>query len=234
LREPLHDPAVLTAGEVRRLFLAAYEDARDERRPATLAVLAVLSQLGLRVHELVALDLAQLDLASGTLVAVRGKSATVHDMPLNEQTIALLKEWLTIRIGLAPATEPALFVSSQGTRLSVRAVQRLLVRLRRLVGTAKHVTPHTLRHTAATLALTFGADLSTVADLLRHTDLNTTRRYLHLVDERRREAVRRLGAAIPEAILPQPGEVECISCGSEDLAKNVDAQYGLDVIDEAA
>jgi hypothetical protein len=72
------------------------------------------------------------------------------------------------------------------------------------MGSAKHITPHTLRHTAATLTLTAGTDLSTVAELLRHSDVNTTRRYLHLVDTRRREAVRRLEGTVPAAILPAP------------------------------
>ena len=69
------------------------------------------------------------------------------------------------------------------------------------MGSAKQITPHTFRHSAATLALSLGSDLSTVAELLRHLDLNTTRKYVHLVDERRREAVRRLAVAIPPEIL---------------------------------
>ncbi|MDD2786013.1 MAG: tyrosine-type recombinase/integrase [Patescibacteria group bacterium] len=96
------------------------------------------------------------------------------------------------------------------------AGQRLIEQLRGAIGTAKRITPHTLRHTTATLALTMGSDLSTVADLLRHSDLNTTRRYLHLVDERRREAVRRLGSCVPQEILPAtpltvPGPVAIVT-----------------------
>jgi integrase/recombinase XerC len=202
VREPAHDPAVLTAFELRRLFLAAAGIEDPLRRSLSLALLAVLSQVGLRVHEAVALELHQVDLVTGTLVAVRGKGGTICDLPLNAPSLALLTAWIADRQHLASADEPALFVSSHGTRLSVRSVQRLMAALRKATGTPKHVTPHTLRHTAATLALTMGADLSTVADLLRHSDLNTTRRYLHLVDERRREAVRRLGCCVPKEILP--------------------------------
>lgn len=68
-------------------------------------------------------------------------------------------------------------------------------------GTAKEITPHTLRHTAATLILTADTDLATVGELLRHSDLNTTRVYLHLVDTRRREAVRRLEGTVPTSVL---------------------------------
>lgn len=256
-RVPAQDPAVLTASELRRLFLAASRIPNPQGIALALAILALLGQVGLRVHELVALDLDQVDLGSGTLVGVHGKGGTVHDLPLNAPTIALVTAWLGARTAVAAPKEPALFVSSRSTRISVRAIQRLLERLRKAIGSAKHITPHTLRHTTATLALTMGSDLSTVADLLRHTDLNTTRRYLHLVDERRREAVRRLGSCIPEELLPTSADTEpsvrasappvdltadsprstvgYVPRGSTDLgAVSLDAQYGLDDIGEAA
>ncbi len=203
-REAPRDPPVLSVFELRRLFTTAAEIARSYERPRDLAILAVLGQAGLRVHELVALDIGQIDLASATIVGVRGKGGTMADLPVNGPTLALLVAWLGKRADLVPVGEPALFVSSHKTRLSVRSVQHLFVRLREAMGTAKRITPHTLRHTTATLALTMGAALSTVADLLRHADLNVTRRYLHLVDERRREAVRRLSVGIPEGLVPMP------------------------------
>ena len=72
----------------------------------------------------------------------------------------------------------ALFLSARGTRISIRAVESMIARIRKEMGSAKHITPHTMRHTAATLTLSLGTDLSTVAELLRHSDINTTRRYL--------------------------------------------------------
>lgn len=218
-REPRRDPAVLTAAELRRVFEAA-GTLPEAKRHETLALLALLSQGGLRVHELVALDVRQVDLVSATLVGVAGKGGTIADVPMNRETVALLSAWLEVRASVVRDHEPALFVSSRGSRLSSRSVQRLSVRLRDAMGTAKRVTPHTFRHTAATLALTLGCDLATVGDLLRHADLNTTRRYIHLVDERRREAVRRLGGIIPRAVLPpeSPGE---------SLEKSIDAQYPM-------
>lgn len=205
VREAPRDPPVLSAEELRHLFTVAARTARPREVSRTLAILGLLSQTGLRVHELVALDVAQVDLASGTLVGVRGKGGTTHDLPLNGPAVALLGVWLTDRARAIFAGEQALLVSSRGRRVSVRAVERLLVRLRAPMGTAKRITPHTLRHSAATLALTMGTDLATVAELLRHEDLNTTRRYLHLVDTRRREAVRRLAVTVPEGVLPAVG-----------------------------
>lgn len=201
LREPARDPVVLSAGELRRLFFAG-STAKDACvRSRTLAVIALLSQAGLRVHELTALNAGQVDLVGATLVGVSGKGGTLHDLPLNAPACSLLLSWLGERSGLAKPGEPALFVSSRGTRISVRFVQRLLVSLRGATGTPKLFSPHSLRHSTATLALVAGTDLATVADLLRHSRLDTTRRYLHLVDERRREAVRRLAPTVPTELL---------------------------------
>jgi hypothetical protein len=125
----------------------------------------------------------------------------VHDLPLNAPAISLLSAWLEERSARAPLEERALFISGRRSRLSVRTIENWMVQLRAKMGTAKKITPHTLRHTAATLALTMGTDLATVAELLRHSDLNTTRRYLHLVDTRRRDAVRRLSVTVPEEVL---------------------------------
>jgi site-specific recombinase XerD len=199
-REAPHDPVVLSLAEVRRLFTAAAETSEGWERSRNLALLALLGQAALRVHELVRLDLTQVDLGSATLVAVRGKGATVHDIPLSPPCVALLSAYLPEREAHAADGETALFVSTSG-RLSARTVQRLLERLREPMGTAKRITPHSLRHSVATLALTQGADLVTVAELLRHSDVNTTRRYIHLIDAQRREAVRRLGAAVPPELL---------------------------------
>lgn len=200
VREAPRDPAVLNAGELAELFETAARVSRPRDRSRNLAILAVLSQAGLRVHEAVGLDLRQVDLAGGTLLAVRGKGGTVHDLPLNAPARALLGAWMAER--KAAPGESALFVSLRRTRLSIRSVEWLLQHLRFAMGAGKQITPHTLRHTAATLTLTAGTDLATVAELLRHSDLNTTRRYLHLVDTRRREAVRRLEGTVPRSILP--------------------------------
>ncbi|MFO0645866.1 MAG: tyrosine-type recombinase/integrase [Polyangiales bacterium] len=240
VREAPRDPAVLTASELGQLFETAAATSRDGERTRDLALLAVLSQAGLRVHEAVGLDVPQVDLASATLVAVHGKGGTVHDVPLNAPAAALLATYLSAR--RADAGERGLFVSQRGTRLSIRAAEALLARLRKRMGSAKHITPHTLRHTAATLTLTAGTDLSTVAELLRHRDVNTTRRYLHLVDTRRREAVRRLEGTVPAGVLPlltpRPTLATSPTVGLADSREgpvspqhsDLDDQYGMDAV----
>ena len=198
--EPPRAPAVLTCLELQQLFEAAANHSQPGERARNLALLAVLSQAGLRVHEAVRLDVSQVDLTARTLLGIHGKGGTVHDLPLNTPAVALLGDWLKVRG--ERGGEPALFLSQRGTRLSIRAAESLVAKLRVQMGSPKKITPHTLRHTAATLTLTAGTDLSTVAELLRHRNVNTTRRYLHLVDTRRREAVRRLEGTIPTTILP--------------------------------
>lgn len=200
VHEPRRIPAVLTAPELSALFEAATQASRPHVRARDLALLAALSQAALRVHEAVALDLDQVDLTTATLLSVRGKGGTTSDLPLNRPAVDLLRAFIAER--RAPEGERALFLSGRGTRLSIRAVEALLQRLRGTMGTTKKITPHTLRHTAATLTLTAGTDLATVGELLRHSDLNTTRVYLHLVDTRRREAVRRLEGTVPASVLP--------------------------------
>jgi|GEM_PF-640654 len=205
-RKVPRDPPFLGADELRQLFRAAAEHPPAGEGLQILAILGLLSQTGLRVHELVGLDLPQVDLVTGTLLSVHGKGGTVHDLPLNVPAVTLLTAWLRTRRARAPDGERALFLSARRTRLAARTVENWFVRLRVAMGTAKKVTPHTLRHSAATLALTTGSDLATVAELLRHSDLNTTRGYLHLVDTRRREAVHRLAVTVPQDVLDAVGE----------------------------
>lgn len=234
VKEPERDPAVPCVFEVRQLFFAAAKIGQPIARSRALAVLALLSQLGLRVHELVALDLHQVDLVTGTLLALRGKGATEHDLPLNSQSMALLALWISDRKGAAKEGEDALFVSSRGTRISIRTVQRLVESLRLATGTKKHFSCHSLRHGTATIALTMGIDISTVAEVLRHSNLNTTRRYVHLVDVRRRDAVDRLGATIPPAVLPPSIREHRSEEFANAPSDGLDVQEDLGAIEEAA
>ena len=167
-------------------------------------------------------------------MAVRGKGSTEHDLPLNSQSTALLATWIADRKRMSKEGEDALFVSSRGTRISIRTVQRLVESLRRATGTKKRFSCHSLRHGTATIALTMGIDISTVAELLRHSNLNTTRRYAHLVDVRRRDAVNRLGATIPPAVLPPPIREHVSAKFANDAPNAVDVQGDLGAIGAAA
>ena len=206
-REPEREPAVMTAGEVRRLFEIVGAEPQAVRRACDLALLAVLMQLGLRIHEAVSLDVDAVDLVSATLLAVRGKGGTRADFPLNAPTLALLEGWLAVRPKLAADGEDALFVSRRGTRLSIRTIERRFVELRTALGTSKKITPHTARHSVATIGLSQGTDVVVISKLLRHARLTTTMRYLHVASAQNRQAVDRLGVLVPQGVLPAPREV---------------------------
>ncbi len=200
-RKVRREPDFFDEDELDLLFRTARDHPPAGERSQTLAILGLLSQRGLRVHELVKLNVSQVDRMARKLLRVRGKGGTLTNLKLNAQTMQLLVPWLRDREARAPAGEEALFLSSRGTRLSIRTVENWFVKLRVAMGTAKKLTPHTLRHSFATLQLLNGADLPTVSGNMRHADVNSTLWYLHLIDRRKDEAIDRLGATIPQDLL---------------------------------
>ncbi len=196
-RAERRDPVVPNTTELRALFEAA---ARERSAACALAQLALLFQAGLRVHELVGLDVDQVELAAASLVGVEGKNGSRVDVPLGPEAVELVAEWLAQH----PTGSGPLFRSAKGAagRASVRSVQRLLVRLRREAGIAKPVTPHGLRHATATEAIGRGVSLPATAALMRHARVETTMGYVALASSARREAATRIGSAIPRSVLP--------------------------------
>lgn len=235
-REAERDPVVMTAGEVRRIFEIVAEHTDPLRRARDLALVALLTQLGLRVHEVVVLDIDQIDASSAVLLAVHGKGGTRSDLPLNLPTLTFVLAWLRHRSALARVDVPALFVSRRGTRLSIRSVERLFVALRAALGTAKRITPHTARHSVATIGLAQKTDVVVISRLLRHARLATTMRYVHLLGAERRDAVDRLGALVPPEIVAKAIEAN-ITPGPGGVVNDhepLDDHQGLDDIRGAA
>lgn len=231
-RVPKHEATYYTMSEVSRLFMAAARDNHPTLRARNLALLAVMSQAGLRVHEAVGLDANQVDLNQELLVGVQGKGETCVTIPLSPESTVLLGRWLAVRAQLAKSDEEtALFVSRIGKRCSVRTVERMVNVLRVRAGIAKAACCHALRHSTATLALEIGCDLATIGELLRHASIETTKRYLHNLDHRRRDAVRRLAVSIPRRIVATPNESarEPPGCAYY-VQKAVDHQYQLDAL----
>lgn len=147
------------------------------------AVLEVLYGSGLRVAELVGIDVDDLDL-SRSRVVVHGKGGKVRSVPLSTPAVQALRDWLEHgRSEMATELSPAgaVFLNRRGKRMTPRDARRILDR--RSV-TPTH--PHALRHTFATHLLDGGADLRVVQELLGHADLSTTQRYTHVSKERLR------------------------------------------------
>ncbi len=179
-----HDRAVvsyLTDIETDALLAAPNRSTWHGRRDHALILAAV--QTGLRLSELTGLRTRDVTTTMpGAAVHTTGKGRKDRDTPLTSQTVAVLRAWLP-----EAGTEPTapVFPSRRGTRLSADAVQRLVAKHAATAAVecpsiaAKHVTPHTLRHTAAMTLLTAGVDTSVIALWLGHQSAETTHIYLH-------------------------------------------------------
>jgi integrase/recombinase XerC len=198
VREPRHIPKYLTTAEVTRLVLHV-ANRRSANRARNLAIVVVLWQTALRVSELARLTWAQLDLERKTLRDVLVKGGHVLDVPVNEETIATLMAYRTLR-GEVRGEDP-IFARGDGRALSVRAIESLFETWRAELGWTRALYPHILRHTLATTVLALGTDISTVAALLRHNGLRSVMVYAVVQDHARRAALAKLGALVPRGIL---------------------------------
>jgi len=144
-----------------------------------LAMMELLYSSGLRLAELVGLNLADLHLADRT-VRVTGKGNKTRIMPVGTQALAALKLWLGERGTLAKPAETALFLNHRGRRLGGRAVQLLVARHARAQGLPMGVHPHLFRHSFDTHLLESSRDLRAVQELLGHASIGTTQIYTHL------------------------------------------------------
>ena len=163
------------------------ESAQDRDDPLTVrdrAMLELIYSSGLRLNELVQLDLAQLDLTEAR-VRVRGKGNKERDLPVGRQALAALRAWLALRPqflvpGKLEQDDRALFLGRQGRRISARSVQKRLRDRARKLGLDVPVHPHMLRHSFASHLLESSGDLRAVQELLGHADIATTQIYTHL------------------------------------------------------
>jgi integrase/recombinase XerC len=184
-------PPVLRADEARDLVEAAAALA-DDGSPAGLrdvAMLELLYATGIRVGELVGLDVDDVDHERG-VVRVLGKGRKERMVPFGRPAARTLEQWLERgRPGLyADGAGGALFLGVRGARIDPRAVRTLVHRRIADVPGAPDIGPHGLRHTAATHLLEGGADLRSVQELLGHASLATTQLYTHVSTDRLRSA----------------------------------------------
>ncbi len=197
-REPRRDPTFLTAEEVDRLLQVAESTATEHYLRRDLALLTLLFHTGLRLAEVLSIDVGQVQLAEERVVRVRRKGGDAIDVLLNDVALVALRRWIWERQRYPRAAdEPALFLSDRGNRLSRRALERLVERYARRAVPGKRVTVHTLRHSTATELVRRGVGIETVARVLNHRSLAVTQRYVHLVGAQVQAAV---------AVLAQPAD----------------------------
>ena len=143
------------------------------------AIMELFYSSGLRLSELVGLDIESIDLQEGSLRAI-GKGNKTRILPIGRKAAEALKTWLYRRAEIANVDSSALFVSKRGTRISVRSVQQRLDYWRKKQGLEQHIHPHKLRHSFASHILESSGDLRAVQELLGHADISTTQIYTHL------------------------------------------------------
>lgn len=184
-------PDALTQSEMRAVLDAALTDLADEgsRGLRDLAILELLYATGIRVGELVGLDLDDLD-RGRRVVRVFGKGRKERSVPYGAPAGNALELWLTAgRPAMITAdTGSAVFVGIRGSRIDPRAVRRIVHERLGAVDGGPDLGPHGLRHTAATHLLEGGADLRSVQEILGHASLGTTQIYTHVSNERLKAA----------------------------------------------
>jgi integrase/recombinase XerC len=184
-KQPKKLPPVVTYDDVERLLRGPRADhtfgARD------LAMLELLYASGLRVSELVGLDVDNIHLGR-RYVKVVGKGGKERVVPVGRVACRALERYLPARENLLKArgreSERALFVNRLGGRLTARGVAMIVKKYLRLSTVPRSVSPHTLRHAFATHLLDAGMDLRVIQELLGHASLATTQRYTHVSTDR--------------------------------------------------
>jgi len=154
------------------------------------AILETLYSTGMRVSELVALNMDDVDFL-GEVVHVRGKGKKERIAPISSSALQVIQHYMEFRNKRAQSNphfdSKVLFVNKHGRRLSTRSVRRKMDKYLKMAGLDPAISPHTLRHSFATHMLNSGADLRSVQELLGHQSLSTTQVYTHLTTRRLKE-----------------------------------------------
>jgi len=174
LKKPL--PKVLDPDQVNQLLqnnLQDFSSCRD------LAMLELMYSCGLRLAELISLNLSCIDLAAGEL-RVTGKGNKTRLLPIGSHAIKALKQWYKIRGDKVVENEYAVFINQRGRRIGCRGVQKRFASMGIKQGVDTPINPHMMRHSFASHLLESSGDLRAVQELLGHANISTTQVYTHL------------------------------------------------------
>jgi len=186
-------PKAITVEQIEKLLAAP--DEHDVLGRRDRAMLETLYSTGIRVSELIGLNIEDLDLA-GEALRIRGKGKKERIVPLGAHALLAIRSFIDLckadpRFGPSwteGKSNRPLFLNKHGGRLSSRSVRRKLDKYLKQVGLDPTISPHTLRHSFATHLLDNGADLRSVQELLGHQSLSTTQVYTHLTTQRMQDA----------------------------------------------
>lgn len=169
-------PATIDVDQMNRLLSFRTDEELSVRDKA---MMELFYSSGLRLSELVGLDLTDIDLVDRT-VRVLGKGSKTRVVPVGRHAVEAISRWLQERTKLADIGNAALFVGAQGERINPRSVQKQVAAWARRQGLGVHVHPHMFRHSFATHLLESSQDLRGVQELLGHANIATTQIYTHL------------------------------------------------------
>lgn len=170
-------PKTLDVDQVNGLLEAGANSPLEIR---DLAMFELFYSSGLRLSELKALDIADLDLVDRSLMVRSGKGGKSRVLPIGEKAVAAINNWLQKRMIMTTVGNTALFVGTQGRRLGQRSIELRLAQWCKKKGLDQHIHPHMLRHSFASHLLESSQDLRAVQELLGHSNISTTQIYTHL------------------------------------------------------
>ncbi|MDD1614462.1 MAG: tyrosine recombinase XerC [Methylococcaceae bacterium] len=170
-------PKTLDVDQISGLLEAGANSALEIR---DLAMFELFYSSGLRLSELAALNLTDIDLADNSLMVRSGKGGKSRILPIGSKAVTAINNWLQQRLKNVAASESALFISTRGTRLGQRSIELRLEQWCKKKGIAEHIHPHMLRHSFASHLLESSQDLRAVQELLGHSNISTTQIYTHL------------------------------------------------------
>ena len=170
-------PKTLDVDQINGLLEAGASSTLEIR---DLAMFELFYSSGLRLSELAALNLADVDQPDNSLIVRTGKGGKSRILPIGSKAVTAINDWLQQRLKNIAALEPALFVSIRGTRLGQRSIELRLEQWCKKKGIAEHIHPHMLRHSFASHLLESSQDLRAVQELLGHSNISTTQIYTHL------------------------------------------------------
>jgi integrase/recombinase XerD len=174
-------PQILTSREIE--LLLAQPVCSDAKGYRDKAMLEVMYATGIRVTELIDLDVSDVNLSMGVIKCSGGKKSRM--IPLYPAALKALSDYLLdVRASMADPTETALFVNVGGVRMTRQGIWKILKYYQGTAHIEKEITPHTLRHSFAVHLLENGADVGAVQELMGHSDISSTQMYTQLINQR--------------------------------------------------
>lgn len=192
-----HKVVYLVKDEIQQIMDAIDDMCVDEKITETIAIrdktiLGLFLATGLRAGALININIEDIDFDNNIIKVIEKRQKT-RDIPFGEQTKKLLQTWINIRNEKYPDIETtALFVSRNHNRISYDAVLDLVKKYTAAAGITKHITPHKMRSSVATNLAANGTDIQTIKNILGHTQITTTQRYVAVLDEEREKAINTL------------------------------------------